>query len=70
MEMGRAHIKLQKGAQEVRAWAIQLDSRITWKKAQKLKFMDAKLMFVIIEEMNQWGIVAEFWKGTVFKFQS
>ena len=68
--MGRAPIELKKGAQEVRAWAIQLDSRITWEKAQKLKFMDAKLMSRIIEEMDQWGTVVEFWKGTVFKFQS
>ena len=70
MVMGRTPIQLQKGAQEARAWVIQLDSRIKWEKAQKLKFKDAKLMSVIIEEMDQWGTVAEFWIGTVFKFQS
>ena len=53
MEMGRAPIELQKCAQEAKAWAIQLDSRITFEKAQKLKFKDAKLMYVIIEEMDQ-----------------
>ena len=58
--MGLAPRQLQKGAQAAKEWARTFADLRTWEKEQQEKDKEDTLMSIIILEIDQCGVEAEF----------